>query len=123
MTVRLPARWPAAHGRWAKSGCLPRLQACLDLITITPTATAKRAQEGYLAMHRSTDRILTTHVGSLIRPDSIRKHLRAKQKGEGYDAVAVSCFADPGLELARSLVDIPVVSSCETALLVASTTR
>src|SRR3954469_19085448 len=39
-------------------------------------------------MHRSTDRILTTHVGSLIRPDSIRKHLRAKQKGEGYDAAA-----------------------------------
>jgi Asp/Glu/hydantoin racemase len=40
---------------------------------------------------------------------------------EGYDAVAVSCFVDPGLELARSLVDIPVVSSCETALLVSST--
>ena len=39
-------------------------------------------------MHRSTDRILTTHVGSLIRPESIRKHLRAKQKGEGYDAAA-----------------------------------
>jgi len=39
----------------------------------------------------------------------------------GFDAVAVSCFADPGLELARSLVDIPVVSSCETALLMAST--
>ena len=34
-------------------------------------------------MHRSTDRILTTHVGSLIRPESIRKHLRAKQSGEG----------------------------------------
>src|ERR1700712_2613253 len=39
-------------------------------------------------MHRSTDRILTTHVGSLIRPGSIRRHLRAKQKGEGYDAAA-----------------------------------
>jgi 5-methyltetrahydropteroyltriglutamate--homocysteine methyltransferase len=39
-------------------------------------------------MQRSTDRILTTHVGSLIRPDSIRQHLRAKQKGEGYDAKA-----------------------------------
>ena len=39
-------------------------------------------------MHRSTDRILTTHVGSLIRPDSIRAHLRAKQEGEGYDAAA-----------------------------------
>jgi 5-methyltetrahydropteroyltriglutamate--homocysteine methyltransferase len=39
-------------------------------------------------MHRSTDRILTTHVGSLIRPEIIRQHLRAKQKGEGYDAAA-----------------------------------
>ena len=33
-------------------------------------------------------RILTTHVGSLIRPESIRAHLRAKQRGEGYDAPA-----------------------------------
>jgi 5-methyltetrahydropteroyltriglutamate--homocysteine methyltransferase len=39
-------------------------------------------------MKRSTDRILTTHVGSLIRPDSVRQHLRAKQRGEGYDAEA-----------------------------------
>lgn len=39
---------------------------------------------------------------------------------EGYDAVAISCFVDPGLELARSAVDIPVVSSCETALLVSA---
>ena len=39
-------------------------------------------------MHRSTDRILTTHVGSLIRPDVIRRHLRAKQKDEGYDPAA-----------------------------------
>lgn len=39
---------------------------------------------------------------------------------QGYDAVAVSCFIDPGLEQARSLVDIPVVSSCETALLMSS---
>jgi 5-methyltetrahydropteroyltriglutamate--homocysteine methyltransferase len=36
-------------------------------------------------VQRSTDRILTTHVGSLIRPESIRQHLRAKQKGENYD--------------------------------------
>ncbi len=56
-------------------------------------------------------------------------HLRAIQivenvmraEREGYDAVAISCFVDPGLEEARSLVDIPVVSSLETALLVSST--
>jgi allantoin racemase len=39
---------------------------------------------------------------------------------EGYDAVAISCFLDPGLEDARSMVDIPVVSSCETSLLISS---
>lgn len=39
---------------------------------------------------------------------------------EGYDAVAISCFLDPGLDDARSMVDIPVVSSCETALLISS---
>lgn len=56
-------------------------------------------------------------------------HLRAVQivenamraEREGYDAVAISCFVDPGLEEARGLVDIPVVSSLETALLVSST--
>lgn len=38
---------------------------------------------------------------------------------EGFDAVAISCFFDPGLREARSLVQIPVVSMCETAFLVA----
>ena len=33
-------------------------------------------------MQRSTDRILTTHVGSLIRPPELQDFLRAKQKGE-----------------------------------------
>ena len=38
---------------------------------------------------------------------------------EGYDAVALGCFYDPGLRAARSLVDIPVVGLSETAMLVA----
>lgn len=38
---------------------------------------------------------------------------------QGFDAVAISCFYDPGLREARSLVAIPVVSACETALTVA----
>ncbi len=40
---------------------------------------------------------------------------------EGYDAMAISCFVDPALEAARSMVDIPIVSSCESALLVSAT--
>jgi len=38
-------------------------------------------------MKRSLNRILTTHVGSLIRPQEIKDHLLAKQ-GDGYDAKA-----------------------------------
>jgi 5-methyltetrahydropteroyltriglutamate--homocysteine methyltransferase len=36
-------------------------------------------------MKHSTNRILTTHVGSLIRPQSLQEFLRAKQGGKSYD--------------------------------------
>ncbi len=39
-------------------------------------------------MKRSTDRILTTHVGSLSRPDNQLKLLFAKERGEPYDSSA-----------------------------------
>ena len=39
-------------------------------------------------MKRSTDRILTTHVGSLIRPQALQDFMRAKQGGQPYDHAA-----------------------------------
>ena len=39
-------------------------------------------------MQRSTDRILVTHVGSLVRPMSIRNILWARDHGQSYDEVA-----------------------------------
>jgi Asp/Glu/hydantoin racemase len=51
----------------------------------------------------------------LIHDQFVENAVRAE--AQGYDAIAISCFADPALDLARSAVDIPVVSSCETALL------
>src|SRR5262252_9664485 len=36
-------------------------------------------------MKRSSNRILTTHVGSLIRPQSLQDFLRSKQAGKPYD--------------------------------------
>ncbi len=39
-------------------------------------------------MKLSTDRILTTHVGSLIRPPELQEFLRAKQAGQPYDEAA-----------------------------------
>jgi 5-methyltetrahydropteroyltriglutamate--homocysteine methyltransferase len=62
-------------------------------------------------MKRSTDRILTTHVGSLIRPDALQDFLRAKQSGKpydkaGYDACLKSSVADVVREQADVGVDV-----------------
>jgi 5-methyltetrahydropteroyltriglutamate--homocysteine methyltransferase len=40
-------------------------------------------------MQRSTDRILTTHAGSLPRPPDLSEILRAKEAGQPYDALAL----------------------------------
>jgi 5-methyltetrahydropteroyltriglutamate--homocysteine methyltransferase len=45
-------------------------------------------------MKRSTSRILTTHVGSLIRPKPLQDLLRAKQSGKGGDELYEQCLKD-----------------------------
>ncbi|MBS0247736.1 MAG: cobalamin-independent methionine synthase II family protein [Proteobacteria bacterium] len=46
-------------------------------------------------MKRSSDRILTTHVGSLIRPPELQEFLRAVQSGKPYDEAAYQrCLTD-----------------------------
>src|SRR5258707_10890103 len=41
-------------------------------------------------MKRSSDRILTTHTGSLSRPEYLMPLLRAKEAGEAYDATSLA---------------------------------
>jgi len=41
-------------------------------------------------MKRSTDRILTTHVGSLVRPPGLVELMRAKENGQAYDHEALA---------------------------------
>jgi 5-methyltetrahydropteroyltriglutamate--homocysteine methyltransferase len=48
---------------------------------------------------RSTDRILTTHVGSLVRPDELVAELHARREGHGspepeFEALLARCVAD-----------------------------
>ena len=62
-------------------------------------------------MKRSDDRILTTHVGSLIRPEPLRKLIRAKQGGQPYDEMAyekllTECVADIVAEQAKTGIDV-----------------
>src|SRR6185436_5076055 len=47
-----------------------------------------RQGEDCPAMKRSTDRILTTHVGSLSRPDALVSILTAKDRGQPFDGDA-----------------------------------
>lgn len=39
---------------------------------------------------------------------------------EGYDAVALGCFQEPGLHIAKSIVSIPVMGLAESSMLIAS---
>jgi 5-methyltetrahydropteroyltriglutamate--homocysteine methyltransferase len=67
-------------------------------------------------MQRSTDRILTTHVGSLIRPPELQDFLRARQKGNGFDQAAYDrCLTDSVAAVVRhqAHVGIDVVSDGE----------
>jgi 5-methyltetrahydropteroyltriglutamate--homocysteine methyltransferase len=60
-------------------------------------------------MQRSTDRILTTHVGSLIRPPELQDFLRARQKGNGFDQAAYDrCLTDSVAAVVRHQADVGI---------------
>ncbi len=60
-------------------------------------------------MKRSTDRILTTHVGSLIRPSALQQFLRSKQAGKPYDRAAYeTCLKDAVSEVVHKQADVGI---------------
>jgi 5-methyltetrahydropteroyltriglutamate--homocysteine methyltransferase len=60
-------------------------------------------------MNRSSDRILATHVGSLIRPADITEVLRAKTFHQPYDEDAFAAMLTPAVaEVVQSQVDAGV---------------
>ncbi|HVZ51828.1 MAG TPA: cobalamin-independent methionine synthase II family protein [Pseudolabrys sp.] len=60
-------------------------------------------------MKRSTNRILTTHVGSLIRPAALQDFLRLKQSGKPYDEQAYQqCLKDSVAEVVRQQADVGI---------------
>jgi len=67
-------------------------------------------------MKRSSDRILTTHVGSLIRPQALQEFLRARQSGKPYDVKAYQkCLSESVADVVREQAGagIDVVSDGE----------
>jgi 5-methyltetrahydropteroyltriglutamate--homocysteine methyltransferase len=67
-------------------------------------------------MKRSTERILTTHVGSLIRPPALQEFLRAKQSGRPYDEAAYqACLKESVADIVRRQAEagVDIVSDGE----------
>src|ERR671922_663433 len=63
-------------------------------------------------MRRSSERVLTTHVGSLIRPEALLPFIRAKQGGQPYDQAAYQkCLSDSVAQVVRRQaaagIDVP----------------
>jgi methionine synthase II (cobalamin-independent) len=62
-----------------------------------------------VVMKTSTDRILTTHVGSLIRPQALQDIMRAKQVGSlTIKAAYESCLKESIDEVVRRQAEIGV---------------
>ena len=60
-------------------------------------------------MKHSTSRILTTHVGSLIRPPALQEFLRAKQAGKPYDETTYQkCLTDSVADVVRQQADVGI---------------
>ena len=60
-------------------------------------------------MSRSDNRILTTHVGSLIRPPKLISFWRAIEDGKSYDEAAFeTCLAESIAEVVRQQADIGI---------------
>jgi 5-methyltetrahydropteroyltriglutamate--homocysteine methyltransferase len=63
-------------------------------------------------MKRSTDRILTTHTGSLIRPPQLLEYARARQAGQpvdsaAYEAALASAVTEVVARQKQAGIDIP----------------
>src|SRR6185437_4177918 len=105
----IEARWDCAH-----SLGLPR---CSNPVLACQPQTPTRFDDAQgTQMKRSSSRILTTHVGSLIRPPALQEFLRAKQAGKPYDQAAYQkCLADSVAEVVhkQAKTGIDVVSDGE----------
>jgi 5-methyltetrahydropteroyltriglutamate--homocysteine methyltransferase len=60
-------------------------------------------------MKRSTDRILTTHVGSLIRPQPLQEFLRARRADQEFDDKAyAACLRQSVGDVVRAQADVGI---------------
>ena len=66
-----------------------------------------------VSLAKGTASIEGFYDDALNVPHILQKVKKAEE--EGYDAVVIDCFIDPGLDAARELVEIPVLGANESA--------
>src|SRR5215213_7011905 len=73
------------------------------------TGWTARGSRSKVIMKASANRIITTHVGSLIRPQALQEIMRAKQGGQPYDQAAYeSCLKESIIDVVRRQAEIGI---------------
>ncbi len=113
MTIRIRYQFATAkHHSEVGMAEVERRQAMLhQWVGPGVTADVGLPQAGPASVESRTDAALTV-------PEFLRHVVQAEE--DGYDAVIVSCFSDPGMDAARELVSIPVLGSGICAMHVAA---
>jgi allantoin racemase len=92
-----------------------------DKVTLETINEIKRSDVEAKVVHLSKGPVhLEYHYYEHLNMDETLEWVKWAEK-EGYDAVVIGCFYDPGLREARELVSIPVIAPAETSIHVAST--
>src|SRR6266851_5893294 len=85
-----------AHGHRSAPGLCGSVASRANVGRATP-APAEDTLSGGSSMKRSTHRILTTHTGSLPRPDDLVTLMRAKEGGELHDQAVFDARVTPAV--------------------------
>jgi 5-methyltetrahydropteroyltriglutamate--homocysteine methyltransferase len=85
------------------------LHAGADLINVRPHKAVFKLIRNRGIMKHSVNRILTTHVGSLIRPPELLEFFRAKQSRAPYDKAAYEkCLKDSVARVVKQQADVGI---------------
>jgi allantoin racemase len=87
------------------------------LVRLADRVKSKETEITFAWLDKSSELNWYPYLEMMNDLEIIDRVLKAEQ--EGYDAVIVGCYCDPGVREARGLVDIPVIALSEASMAVA----
>ena len=99
---------------------LTRDQSLIDEVMAEYVGKVARSDTtlGQRYLERSSGSVRGAYLEFLNNFDLIESIIHAER--EGFDAAIINCFNDPGLHIAREIVDIPVIGVYESSTHIAS---